>query len=243
MWDRCFVVRDVHGLTPRWPSSQEAIPETGSLLTAGVPRPGLLWYVPAVRGGPCHAAPCRPYGTSTPLRVPKAPRQNRGPLVARGALDAMRLEGTGSVWDPPFGRIDGPRLSDTRDKPLTAGPARKGPKITMRCERAAADQTFPRPPLLGRLASRRGFRPSFKIDLQKFARWDCGHEAHSNGRNRCARGHGRRDAARNIEWSAAANSADGRRRSTGSARCVASPAGPLMPNGPPMVGQQRTKGP
>jgi transposase len=73
--------------------------------------------------------------------------------------------------------------------------ARRGPKSPCDASEHGADQTFPRPRLLGRLGSPAAFRASFKIDLEKFAKRDCGHEADSNcGRSRCRRGHGHLDA-------------------------------------------------
>jgi hypothetical protein len=64
---------------------------------------------PPTHRPPCPARPCRPYRTSTPLRVPKAPRQNRTPvpLAARGALgsDGVRRDrGTQAPGPLRYGR-------------------------------------------------------------------------------------------------------------------------------------------
>jgi hypothetical protein len=109
-------------------------------------------------------------------------------------------------------------MTETRDKFLTAGPARKGPKITMRCERAHRRRNLPStsPPRPVRVPGG-ALGPLLKSILQKFARWDCGHEAHSScGRSRYRRGDGPGML---------------RATSSGPAWCLVSPAGPLMAKG------------
>jgi hypothetical protein len=143
------------------------------------------------RGRHCPTAPCKPFGTSTPLRAPRGPRQNRPPV----SLAARARSGVqwGEKGPAPYGTKLRQNRSPPPDRNTRQIPDRESCSEGTQNHHAMGASTPQAKPSLNLASSvrsgpRRALGSLLKSIYRNFAEWDCGHEAHSDGRSRYRQG-------------------------------------------------------